>query len=100
MEIKKLFNETQESGFRPGIDDWEFPNEGSYIEPEGHCAGQSLTAMWYYHVHKLSLNEHPLYDRFSTLPSPIWQDNVKGYRFSSVIQKQDYSDNCRFQVLL
>ncbi|MBK7303284.1 MAG: hypothetical protein IPI90_08535 [Saprospiraceae bacterium] len=53
MEKNKLFNETQESGFRPGIDDWEYPNQGSYIDLEGHCAGQSLTAMWYYHIRKL-----------------------------------------------
>jgi hypothetical protein len=91
MEINKLFNETQESGFRPGIDDWEFPNEGSYIAHEGHCAGQSLTAMWYYHVRKLSLKEKPLNDRFSTVPTPIWQDNVQGYRFASAVQK-DYAD--------
>ena len=93
MEIKKLFDETQESGFRPGIDDWEYPNQGSYIEPEGHCAGQSLTAMWYYHVRKLGLKENPLNDRFSTLPNPIWQENVQGYRFSSVIQKAMNWDN-------
>jgi len=93
MEIKKLFDETQESGFRPGIDDWEYPNQGSYIEPEGHCAGQSLTAMWYYHVRKLGLKENPLNDRFSTLPNPIWQENVQGYRFSSLIQKAMNWDN-------
>lgn len=86
MEINKLFNETQESGFRPGVDDWEFPNYCSYLAPRGHCAGQSLTAMWYYNIHKLNLNEAPLFDRFSTVTSPIWQDNVNGYRFASVIQ--------------
>ena len=87
VEINKLFNETQESGFRPGVDDWEFTNYGSYIAPGGHCAGQSLTAMWYYSIRKTGLKEDPLYDRFSTLPNPIWQDNRNGYRFSSVIQK-------------
>jgi len=37
-----------DSGFRPGIDDWEFTNYGSYITPDGECEGQSLTALWYY----------------------------------------------------
>lgn len=96
MEMSKLFSETQESGFRPGVDDWEFPNEGSYIAPRGHCVGQSLTAMWYYNIHKLGLNEDPLYNRFSNVPSPIWQDNRNGYRFASVVQsiyaKNDQSD--------
>lgn len=84
MQKDKLF-ELQESGFRPGIDDWEFPNEGSYIAPKGHCSGQSLAAMWYYSVHKLNLNEAPLFGRFSTVTSPIWQDNVKAYRFVSAV---------------
>ncbi|MBK6354195.1 MAG: hypothetical protein IPF46_12565 [Saprospiraceae bacterium] len=84
MQKDKLF-ELQESGFRPGIDDWEFPNEGSYIAPKGHCSGQSLAAMWYYSINKLNLNEAPLFGRFSTVTSPIWQDNVKGYRFVSAV---------------
>ena len=32
------------SGFKPGVDDWQFANCGSYIAPGGHCAGQSLSA--------------------------------------------------------
>jgi hypothetical protein len=75
----------QESGFRPGIDDWEFPNQGSYIAPGGNCSGQSVTAMWYYSARKLGLEDPPLYDRFSTV-SGLWQDNRDGYRFASVVQ--------------
>jgi hypothetical protein len=74
----------QESGFRPGIDDWEFENQGSYIAPEGHCTGQSMTAMWYYSARKLREGDPPLYNRFSTL-SGMWQDNRDGYRFASVV---------------
>ena len=29
------------SSFKPGIDDWQFENWGSYIAPGGHCAGQA-----------------------------------------------------------
>jgi hypothetical protein len=82
--------EVYESGFRPGVDDWEFPNLGSYISPGGHCAGQSLTAIWYYSARKLRAADPPLYDRFSTF-SGLWQDNRDGYRFASVVQA-DYDD--------
>jgi hypothetical protein len=84
VQADKLY-EAQDSGFRPGTDDWEFANGGSYIAPGGHCSGQSVTAMWYYSARKLGLEDPPLYDRFSTT-SPMWQDNRDGYRFASVVQ--------------
>ncbi|MCP9767189.1 hypothetical protein EGI22_04655 [Lacihabitans sp. LS3-19] len=80
----KLFD-TQESGFRPGIDDWEFPNYGSYIAKNGHCTGQSVTAMWYYTTQKLEKNEPQLYGRFEKIPGKLWQDNRNGFRFASVV---------------
>ncbi|HPR30962.1 MAG TPA: PKD domain-containing protein [Prolixibacteraceae bacterium] len=78
------------SGFTPGVDDWEFINYGSYLEPGGHCAGQSVTAMWYYFEKKLA-GEAVLYHRFDSLnkretPQFMWMDNRLGYRFASVIQ--------------
>lgn len=79
------------SGFTPGVDDWEFVNFGSYISPGGHCAGQSMTAMWYFYEKKLK-GGSPLfhqYDKFNTKTDPtiLWQDNPFGYRFASVIQE-------------
>ena len=79
------------SGFTPGIDDWEFPNFGSYISPGGHCAGQSITAMWYYYEKTLK-GETPLFHRFdevnnSNKPKLLWQDNPQGYRFASTVQE-------------
>lgn len=48
-KIKKaLLQNGVDSGFRPGIDDWQFRNDGSYIARGGHCEGQALTALWYY----------------------------------------------------
>ncbi len=85
------------SGFTPGVDDWEFPNFGSYIAPKGHCAGQSITAMWYYYEKTLK-GEPSLFHRFdkinnSTNPKLLWQDNPRGYRFASIIHKElDQSD--------
>ncbi len=77
------------SGFRLGVDDWEFVNRGSYISPGGHCAGQTMGALWYYYEMKLKgepnlfglLKKHPI----------LWQDNNRGYRFCSVLQEdQDW----------
>ncbi len=79
------------SGFLPGVDDWEFVNYGSYIATGGHCAGQSMTMMWYYYEKKLK-GELSLFHKFDevndkTKPGLLWQDNPYGYRFASTIQK-------------
>lgn len=79
------------SGFTPGLDDWEFINYGSYISPGGHCAGQSMTAMWYYYEKRLK-GELPLFHRFDEIndsekPNLLWQDNPLGYRFASSVQQ-------------
>lgn len=72
------------SGFKPGVDDWEFVNYGSYIAPRGHCAGQNLAAMWYYFEKKPS--DGNLFNKFSDNAN-LWQDNARGYRFCSVTQE-------------
>ncbi len=79
------------TGFKPGIDDWEFPNYGSYISPRGHCAGQSVTAMWYFYEQKLK-GAPGLFKRFDKISDPnkpdsLWCDNPLGYRFASTIQE-------------
>ncbi len=70
------------SGFKPGTDDWEFVNYGSYIAPGGHCAGQTMAAMWYYYEKKSSAGS--LFNKFSD-NAKFWEDNARGYRFCSVI---------------
>ena len=72
------------TGFKPGVDDWEFVNRGSYIARGGHCAGQSITALWYFDEKKAALG--PLYSRFDRLDS-IEFDNPRGYRFASVVHQ-------------
>lgn len=84
------------SGFAIGSDDWEFVNNGSYLSSGGHCAGQSITSMWYYYEKKLN-GEANLFHRFDLLnqksnPNFMWQDNPMGYRFASTIQEDfDFS---------
>ncbi len=76
------------SGYKPGTDDWEFVNRGSFIAPGGHCAGQTFTSMWYYYEMKAA--EGDLFEKFSYLAG-YDKDNARGYRFSSVVQKDlDY----------
>ena len=77
------------SGFKPGVDDWEFVNYGSYMALGGHCAGQNFAAMWYYFEKKPT--EGNLFNKFSDNAN-FWEDNAKGYRFCSVIQKDIYWD--------
>lgn len=78
------------AGFDVGVDDWEFPNYGSYISPGGHCAGQSAAAIWYYAEKRTSLGN--LFHKFDNKCDPLkpdlyWYDNPKGYRFCSIIQE-------------
>lgn len=80
-----------DSGFKPGIDDWEFVNNGSIIAPDGHCAGQSITAMWYYLERRRGAGDPSLWNRFDNnnygLKTPaFWQDDSWGYRFASTVQ--------------
>jgi len=75
-----------DTGFLPGIDDWQFTNYGSYIAPPGHCAGQAITAIWYYTQMK-SAGEPSLYGRYDEGTRDLWQDDARAYRFASTIQK-------------
>ena len=85
-----LLTGTIDTGFRPMTDDWQFANRGSYIEPRGHCAGQSLTAMWYYTERTLN-GTSTLWNRFDNngdapATPDLWQDDSLGYRLASVVQ--------------
>ncbi len=84
---KNLLEGANESTFRPGLDDWQFTNYGSYAAPDGHCAGQSLAAMWYHNKKRINGRLYGRYDNDGTRKTPtIWQDDVGGYKFCSVLQ--------------
>jgi hypothetical protein len=84
-----------DSGFVPGYDDWEFTNYGSFIAPDGHCAGQSMTAMWYYVTQPDGPNVTLFgrYDNNGLSPKTpgLWQDDSLGYRFASAIQADQWN---------
>ena len=92
MIDKALLKTDIDSGFRPGADDWQFTNYGSYIKPGGHCEGQSLTAMWYYSARPDGKNAglYGRYDNNGNQPATpsLWEDDSLGYRFCSVAQAE------------
>ena len=73
-----------ESGFRPGVDDWEFTNYGTFITPEGTCLGMSVSAMYYYSRVKLAGGQS-LSGHFDLVPGFEW-DNPQGIRFAAMVQ--------------
>lgn len=89
MVADALLAGTIDSRFRPGRDDWHFDNVGSYIAPKGHCAGQALSAMWYYTERTLR-GAPALYGRYDSnggdATPTLWQDDSHAYRLASVVQ--------------
>ena len=94
---RDLLPTTIDSGFRPGKDDWQFTNLGSYITPNGECAGQVLTEAWYYierHLKAGASRLYGLYDNNGAEKTPdLWQDDSNGYRLASVAQSQYQANN-------
>jgi hypothetical protein len=89
---EKLLNKDIDTHFRPGIDDWQFSNYGSFIASGGHCTGQSMAAMWYFYEHPDGA-DRTLYGRYDNNgnlpPTPeLWEDDSLGYRFASVVWKE------------
>jgi hypothetical protein len=92
-----------DTGFVPGVDDWQFTNRGSIVATSGHCAGQSVAAMWYYTERKLGAGDPPLYGRFDDNDKKKtadfeWDDSW-GWRMSSVVQNQIDWDNANAKLL-
>lgn len=77
---------TVDSGFRPGKDDWQFNNFGSYIATGGQCEGQTVSEIWYYGTQHKADGAGPLFGLYdnngATDKTPtLWQDDSDGYRF-------------------
>ena len=89
---KALLPKQIDSGFRPGKDDWQFTNRGSYVAPNGHCVGQVLTEAWYYIERQQKGTGSPLYGIFDNNggqpTQSLWEDDSNGYRLASVAQHQ------------
>jgi hypothetical protein len=85
---RALLRTAIDSGFRPGKDNWQFENDGSYLYPNGICAGIVLTEAWYYIERRMKGDGSPLYGLFDNNGAQktpdLWQDDSKGYRLASV----------------
>jgi len=94
-EINKMAFSTEnkiDTGFTPGLDDWQFINYGSFIAPKGHCGGQAITMSWYYTRQFKEKNQPRLFGRydntsFNEKTPDFWYDDSQGYRFASAIQR-------------
>ena len=81
-----------ESEFKQGVDNWQFANNGSYLVPDGHCSGQSLTAMYYFSEKKIEEGRPALYNLYDNYDNPyhatpeIPEDDVLAYRLCSMAQ--------------
>ena len=102
IDLLKL-PEIVDSGFRPGSDDWQFTNYGSFIAPGGQCEGQSLTAIWYYLAQRRGgaspLNG--LYDNNGAptkTPALQWDDS-DGYRLAGNVQVDPVADQFTYEFL-
>jgi hypothetical protein len=86
----RLLPATIDSGFRPGVDDWQMINEGSFATPGGHCTGQSIMAMWYY-FEKALRNEPRLYNRYdnnaiqNAATPGFWMDDSLAVRLIATV---------------
>lgn len=70
------------SPFRAATDGWEINNPSGWaISAGGHCAGWTITAVWYYYTQRNAVGS--LFNRFSTDPA-IWEDNVRGWRWADL----------------
>ncbi len=93
-KVKKseLDNMQIDTGFTPGIDDWQFVNIGSQIAPGGFCSGSTISAMWYYTEVYQKNSEPRLNGRFDNndygqKTPKFWWDDSWGIRFASMVQK-------------
>jgi hypothetical protein len=103
---EELLKDPVDSKFKHGVDDWQFVNYGSVVEPRGHCSGQCLSALYYYDQksipdenNKKKPDLYGLYDNdgnpdFKT-PDFQWDDEL-AYKLCSMIHKKVNWDNMHY----
>ena len=69
-----------DSGFVPALDAWQIPNPGAYVEPDGYCSGDAVSAMWYFLEQHRAAGAAHLYGVFDnnggTKTPALWQDDA------------------------
>ncbi|MHB8892516.1 MAG: hypothetical protein ACYC65_10785 [Candidatus Limnocylindrales bacterium] len=93
------------TGFRAREDDFQSPNYGSYAAPYGACAGQSLSAMWYF-LERRATGAPALWGLTDNLGRggtlPFWQDDAGEYRLTGSVQRDTDWDalSVRLQIFV
>jgi len=67
----ELSSQPLNSDFTPGVDDWPFPNAGSYLVPAGAAGGMCLSELYYYVERRRGRNQPALreaHDSSTLLP--------------------------------
>ncbi|MHB1317620.1 MAG: hypothetical protein ACYCYF_03270 [Anaerolineae bacterium] len=82
-----------DSGYRPGVDTWQFQNQGSYLTPRGNGWGMSVSSLWYYVDGPRSNGNARLWGEYDGVPGAdgptpeLWQDDVRGLGVATEIQR-------------
>jgi len=85
---EELLTQPITTGFVQGRDNWPFPNDGSYAQQAGHCAGQTLSALYYFQ----RLRGEPLFTAFDGYDNgfrrtpDLPEDDRMGQRLSTAAQ--------------
>ncbi len=73
------------TGFSPGLDDWEFPNYGSYLTPDGQGGGHAISEIFYYNSIRPVLGRLTRRFRiFAPAAASVWGANPQGYRVAAL----------------
>jgi hypothetical protein len=67
-----LFEHNFETGFRHGVDSWQFTNWGAYPSPRGNCTGMTMSAMAYYVERRSGEGKPPLYGLYDNHDNPFY----------------------------
>ncbi len=87
-------NKDIDTSFHPGVDDFQFANNGSYVASGGHCAGQCIAALWYYFNKPdgKSVTLYGRYDNNGNAKTPgLWEDDALAYRLCSAVHQDAWN---------
>lgn len=99
--IPGLLPDFADSGFRPGTDDWQTGNWGSYVAPGGQCEGITTSEIWYYVYQRKAAGAAPLFGLYdnngaATKTPRFWVDDADAYRFTGTAQAEPIADRAPY----
>lgn len=73
--------------FAPGQDDWQFENDGTFLTPDGNCAGMAISELWYYEEVSSKGKGDSLNSLYAGKAQEIHEDDALAWKLVSTIQK-------------